>query len=272
MAAFTALDWYDTPLYYDIVFSGDDRREADFLEQVLERLGPPRVARRRRRILEPACGSGRLVLELARRGHDVAGFDLNERMLDFARGRLRGAGVRARLFAGRLEEFDAPGPFDLAHCLVNTFKYLLDEESVQSHLRAVEQVLSPGGLYVIGLHLTQYEDRRCNHERWHEARGPVDVTCNIRGWPPDRDARVERVRSRLAVVERGEVKRSQTEWSFRTYDWNELRATLRRARGFEHAATFDFTYDSSHPRRMPDDQLDVVIVLRKRAGRGSRAV
>lgn len=267
MAAFTALDWYDTPLYYDIVFSGDDRREADFLEHALERFGPPRSARSRRRILEPACGSGRLVLELARRGHDVSGFDLNARMLEFARARLQRAGARARLFEGRLEAFDAAGPFDLAHCLVNTFKYLLDESAVQRHLRAVADVLAPGGLYVIGLHLTQYEDRRCNHERWNQTRGAVEVTCNIRGWPPSRTQRIERVRSRLAVVERGEIKRSETEWSFRTYDWSELLATLRRARAFEHLATFDFTYDISRPRRMPDEHLDVVVVLRKRDAR-----
>lgn len=270
MAAFTQLDWYDTPLYYDIVFSGDDGGEADFLERALERYGPELGGRRRRRILEPACGSGRMVLELARRGHDVCGFDLNARMLEFARARLRKVGAKARLFEGRLEAFDARGPFDLAHCMVNTFKYLLDEASVQRHLRAVADVLAPGGLYVIGLHLTQYEDRRYNHERWNQTRGAVEVTCNIRGWPPTRATRLERVRSRLAVVEDGEIKRSQTEWNFRTYDWNELTATLRRARAFEHVATFDFTYDIARPRTMPDGHLDVVLVLRKRLAKAAR--
>ncbi len=265
MSAYTELDWYDTPLYYDIVFAGDEQRECEFLEGLLERYGPK--ARRRRRILEPACGSGRLVLELARRGHDVWGFDLNEQMLEFARQRLARARRKAHLFQARLEDFEAPREFDLAHCLVNTFKYLLDEASVQRHLRAVASALRPGGLYVIGLHLTEYEDRRCNHERWNCARDGVEVTCNIRGWPADAATRLERVRSRLSVREAGRERRSQTEWSFRTYDWEQFAATLRRARDFELAAAFDFTYDLSRERSMPDDQLDIVAVLRRRGAK-----
>ncbi len=264
MGKFAALDWYDTPLYYDIVFSGDDRTEGEFLSALVERYGPPR--RGRRRSLEPACGSGRMLLELARRGFDVAGFDLSPQMLAFARDRLRRAGVRGKLFEARLEDFEAPGTFDLAHCMVNTFKYLLDEESVQAHFRHVARALTPGGLYVIGLHLTQYEDRRCNHERWRQARGAVEVTCNIRGWPPERRERLERVRSRLAVVDKGVVRRTETEWRFRTYDWKQLKSSLARAQSFEHIATFDFTYDLGAPREMPDDHLDAVVVLRKRGG------
>jgi SAM-dependent methyltransferase len=261
MSRFAALDWYDTPLYYDIVFSGDDRTEGEFLSRLVERFGPPR--RGRRRSLEPACGSGRMLLELARRDFDVCGFDLSAEMLAFARARLRKAGVSGKLFEARLEDFAAPGKFDLAHCMVNTFKYLLDEESVQRHFERVAKALKPGGLYVVGLHLTQYADRRCNHERWRQARGPVEVTCNIRGWPPARRERLERVRSRLAVVEKGVVRRTQTEWKFRTYDWKELQSSLRRAKSFEHIATYDFTYDLDKPREMPDEHLDVVVVLRK---------
>lgn len=263
MSKFDALDWYDTPLYYDIVFSGDDAREGAFLLAALERFGPK--LRGAPRVLEPACGSGRLVLELARRGCSVTGFDLSAPMLAFARQRLRRGGARAELFEARLEEFRVAGAFDLAHCLVNTFKYLLDEDAVQAHLACVARALRPGGLYVLGLHLTQYEDRRCNHERWEQARDGVRVVCNIRGWPPAPKQRLERVRSRLAVLERGRERRTQSEWSFRTYDWRELVRSLERSGSFELVATFDFDYEIASPRTMPDDLLDVVLVLRKRA-------
>jgi len=265
MSKFDVLDWYDTPLYYDIVFSGDDAREGAFLLAALERYGPK--LRGAPRVLEPACGSGRLVLELARRGCRVAGFDLSAPMLDFARQRLRRSGARAELFEARLEDFSVAGAFDLAHCLVNTFKYLLDEDAVQAHFACVARALRPGGLYVIGLHLTQYEDRRCNHERWEEARGGVRVVCNIRGWPPARRLRLERVRSRLAVLERGRERRTQSDWKFRTYDWRELQSSIERSGSFELLDTFDFDYDLTSPRNMPDDFLDVVLVLRKRATR-----
>jgi len=60
-------DWYETPLYYDIIFDADTQKEADFLEALLQRHVPGKKGR----ILEPACGSGRIMAELGRRGHSV---------------------------------------------------------------------------------------------------------------------------------------------------------------------------------------------------------
>ena len=34
-----AADWYDTPLYYDIVFESDTKQEADFLEAAMRLYG-----------------------------------------------------------------------------------------------------------------------------------------------------------------------------------------------------------------------------------------
>jgi hypothetical protein len=151
--------------------------------------------------------------------------------------------------------------------MVSTFKYLLDETSARAHLECVARALRPGGLYAIGVHLTDYRDRRRNRERWVARRGPVDVVCNIQGWPPDRRTRLERVRSRLCVVERGLVRRTETHWTFRTYDLAQFLALVASVPAFEHVASFDFGYDLERPRELPDGQLDVVFVLRKRARR-----
>ena len=75
-----ASNWYRHPLYYDIVFDEGTRAEADFLEAVLERYGSGKPGSAAT-ILEPASGSGRLVLELARRGHRTDGFDISQPML-----------------------------------------------------------------------------------------------------------------------------------------------------------------------------------------------
>ncbi|HVJ81447.1 MAG TPA: hypothetical protein VNC50_10295, partial [Planctomycetia bacterium] len=57
-------DWYRWPSQYDLLFRSETKREADFLEDAWERYGGGRL----RRVFEPGCGSGRLVVELARRG------------------------------------------------------------------------------------------------------------------------------------------------------------------------------------------------------------
>src|SRR5215468_11274508 len=83
-----AADWYDTPLYYDIVFAKDTELEATFLEQVMNRYGDA-WHEESLRVLEPACGSGRLMEAMARRGHRVWGFDLNQNMVTHTKDRLR---------------------------------------------------------------------------------------------------------------------------------------------------------------------------------------
>lgn len=254
-----ALDWYETPRYYDLIFDAGTAEEADFLEAVAARHGGTRG----RRVLEPACGSGRLVLELARRGWRADGFDRSQAMLAHARRRLARARVRGpMLFEADLENFRAPSRYDLAHCLVCTFQYLLSERAARAHLAAVARALVPGGVYVLGFHLADYAHAGCRHERWVARRGDLEVVCNIRSWPPV--GRRERVRSRLRVREGGVESRFETHWWFRSYDAAQVRRLLRAVPAFEHVATYDFTYDPKRPRELDDTQLDTVLVLRRR--------
>ena len=264
MARYETVDWYETPLLYDIVFEEDTAKEGLFLEQAFERFG--RVARRRspRRVLEPACGSGRLVAEMARRGWAATGFDLSQPMLDFARARLDRLQLAATLRTARMEAFRFRERFELAHCLVSTFKYLLDEEGARSHLRSVAGALLPGGLYVLGFHLTAYSWRRCQHERWVGERDGTRVVCNIRSWPPERATRQEKVRSRMAVTRDGATRFHETSWQFRTYDARQAKALLASVPELEHVATYDFCYDWTRPRDLDDAQLDTLLILRRR--------
>lgn len=257
-------DWYHTPLYYDIVFDVETRAEADFLEAVRARYGRTRG----RRVFEPACGSGRLVAELARRGWSVTGVDLEPDMLRFARRRLRRRGLAARLVEAPIESWNPPAArYDLAHCLVSSFRYLRREADARAHLRRVAAGLKPGGIAVLGLHLSEYDDRRVRRERWTARRGGVDVTCVIQSWPPDVRARTERFRSRLTVTRRsGDVRRYETNWTFRTYDEHQIAATLRAVPELEHVATFDFDLRLDEPTTLDGDRLDVVVVLRRRTG------
>ncbi len=253
-------DWYDLPLYYDIVFDTETQREADFLEGVAGLYGSPG----RRRVLEPACGSGRLVLEMARRGWQVAGFDRNPAALRYCRERLDAAGLRAGLFRGTLEDFQLEGGFDLAHCLVTTFKYVLTEAGARRHLEAVARALRPGGLYVLGFHLSEYDSPRRARERWVAERDGIRVTSNLQIWPPDRRRRRERARIRLKVERDGTTRVYESHWWFRTYDAGQVRRLLRAAPAFDHLATYDFAYELDRDIPLDGRQLDVVLVLRRR--------
>ncbi len=257
---YTTGDWYDTPLYYDIIFDTDTEKECDFLEVMRQRY----CLTRGKRVLEPACGSGRLLAGMARRGYDVTGLDLSPNMVNFARQRLEKEKLRGRVDTAAMQDFRYPKPFDLAHCLISTFKYLLTEEDARAHLQCVANALKPGGIYVLGFHLSDYSDTRKSRERWTGKRGNVEVVCNIQGWPADPRTRLEKTRSRLIVHRNGQTLRHETVWYFRTYDAAQVRSLLRSVPDFEHIATYDFTYNPDEPRDLDDDQLDTILILRKK--------
>jgi SAM-dependent methyltransferase len=258
------LDWYSTPLYYDIIFDSDTKNEVTFLEQVFAAhatLKPGKV----KRVMEPACGSARLTAELAARGWRTYGFDLMPEMIEFSRKRL--AKHDATLWVDRMESFTVPGKaqFELAHTLVSTFKYVLDQGHAEAHLQRMADVVKPGGLYVLGVHLTDYKTAAEDHERWVGERKGVKVVCNIHSWPANSKTRREKVRSRLRVVEKGETKVQETTWDFRTYSAMEMKALLATEPRFELVQCYDFTHNFEQTRKLDDEYSDIVLVLRRKS-------
>lgn len=254
-------DWYDTPLYYDIIFDGDTDREADFLMAAYHRHASapgPHPA-----VLEPACGSGRLMKALHARGCRVDGFDLSEAMVSYTKKRL---GDTGRVWQDRMESFTSQlgRPYDFAHCLVSTFKYLLTGEQAKAHLRHVAKNLRQGGIYALGVHLTDYDQTKLEHERWQGRRGAVQVTCNTRTWPADRVKRLEAVRTRLRITRGAKSHVQETNWQFRTYNASQLRTLILSVPELEHVASYDFTHDIDSPRKLDDSYSDIVVVLRRR--------
>ncbi len=116
-------NWYDHPQYYDIAFQSYTAGEADFIEAACRKYCPFAV----RRLLEPACGSGRLTACLAGRGHQMTGFDINPSALSYLRRRLARQHLQAEIFEAEMSDFHIGRPVDAAYCTVGAFRYLLTE-------------------------------------------------------------------------------------------------------------------------------------------------
>src|SRR6059058_3438302 len=103
--------WSD-PLLYDLELADDPGFDFTFWRELCARIGA-------RRVLESACGTGRVTLELARAGLEVVAYDTSESFLARAREAIARAepAVRERitLLAGdmRTPPPEAAGPFDL---------------------------------------------------------------------------------------------------------------------------------------------------------------
>src|SRR5262245_51232094 len=77
--------WFDHPEWFEIGFDDMTVKEVDFFEAAFKKYCDSPV----KRVLEPGCGSGRLITEMAKRGYQMTGFDLSKPSLDYLRRRLK---------------------------------------------------------------------------------------------------------------------------------------------------------------------------------------
>lgn len=257
----TEVDWYDYPQYYDLLFQEDTKREASFLEAAFQRYGTIPV----QRIVEPGCGSGRLIVELAARGFHVTGLDLNETSLQYARNRLKRRGLAGRLVTADMASFTLRRPVEGAYCLVNTFRHLLDEATARKHLQSVARALRPGGIYVLGLHLFPPDAIDECTERWTAKRGRTRVTGTLRVLDTDHRRRLERIRVTVRVSPpSGLDLRMRSEFQLRRYSAAQIKKLFASVPELELCDVFDFWFDLEDPLPLDNELADSVFILRRR--------
>jgi SAM-dependent methyltransferase len=223
-----------SPLYdehadlYDIAFDWDVSQEAAWLQE--------RMGRDCRTVLEPGCGSGRMLEALARRGLAVTGIDTSPAMVEIARRRLAAAGLPGEVVEADMTDFDLGRAFDGAICPVNTLMHL-SRAGLAAHLEAMARALVPGARYLVQLGMRG--DGDAPPSIWEADRDGTQLRVT---WVPERrdeERGVELHRSRVEIVtgpRAGEVHEElheMTVWSHR--QWSEAVA----AAGFEWSGMFD---------------------------------
>ncbi len=123
------------------------RRWVDYVERLIA-TRRPLPAPRRTRVLDLACGTGKVGSELRRRGYRVVGADLSEPMARHC-ARQHPPLPAAVMDATRLGL--RPGSLDLVVCLYDSLNYLLEPEGLQECFRRVREALVPGGLFIFDL-------------------------------------------------------------------------------------------------------------------------
>jgi SAM-dependent methyltransferase len=106
------------------------------------------------RLLDLGCGTGRLMVALARRGFRTVGVDLSEEMLRVAGEKAAAAGVTVDRVQANLVELDAlrDGAFDYAACLFSTLGMVTGARERRRAIGHVYRVLRPGGRFVLHVH------------------------------------------------------------------------------------------------------------------------
>ena len=155
----------------------DPHGEVAFLERLRQRHpeinGP---------ILDAGCGTGRVAIELDRRGHEIAGTDIDADMLGHAR-------AKAPLLPwhlGNLATIDLGRSFGVVMMAGNVILFV-DAEDRPAAIANVARHVEPGGLVVAGFQLARGDGRRvpvADWDAWTTSAG-LDLIERWATWDDD---------------------------------------------------------------------------------------
>ena len=141
--------------YYDrLTFNVDYVKRADYICGLLADEGITGGD-----LIDLACGTGSMSVELAQRGFDIIGVDASE-------GMLCGAGQKfydrrltpPLLVCQRLEELDLYGTADCAVCSLDSVNHLCEPERVKAFFKRLAYFVAPGGVFIFDIN-TPYKHR-----------------------------------------------------------------------------------------------------------------
>lgn len=158
------LSYFDDPEVargYDNSLAGSHlpRVDVEFVARHFERPG---------RLLDLGCGTGRLLVAMAQRGHAPVGVDLSAEMLCIAGDKASATGVQVQRLKANIADLACldDGVFDYAACLFSTLGMVRGQQARRRVVGHAFRLLRPGGTFV--LHV---------HNYWFNLRTP-----GVRGW------------------------------------------------------------------------------------------
>ncbi|MEW6751751.1 MAG: class I SAM-dependent methyltransferase [Candidatus Latescibacterota bacterium] len=132
--------------FYDRYFVGVEG-DVDFYVAAACQAGSP--------VLELGCGTGRVLLPLARAGLQVVGLDTSQALLEAAQGHLDGCPpelqARVRLVEGDMRSFRLGQRFRLVLAAYRTFQHLLTPADQEESLACIRRHLVRGGRLILDL-------------------------------------------------------------------------------------------------------------------------
>jgi 2-polyprenyl-3-methyl-5-hydroxy-6-metoxy-1,4-benzoquinol methylase len=103
------------------------------------------------RVLELACGTGRLTIPIAQSGVDIIGADLSRSMLETARAKAQRAGVHVEFFEADMRSFALPGPFSTILIPGNSLLHLFTADDLIQCFRNVRRHMAPHGRLIFDI-------------------------------------------------------------------------------------------------------------------------
>lgn len=205
-------------------------------------------------ILDLACGTGSMTLELLRRGYDMIGVDASPDMLSVAWERADEQALEGALFLLQdMRSFELYGTVGAITCCLDSINYLLSEGDVRTTFSTVHNYLDPDGLFLFDVN-TPYKFKHIYgdnayilEDEWTDEDGSArSVYC---GWQNHFDEETNLCTFDLSLFEErgdGGYDRSDEMQTERCYTREQLETILKET-GFEILGCFG-AWDFSQPK------------------------
>lgn len=110
-------------------------------------------------LLDLACGTGSLTLELIRRGIDAFGVDASPEMLSVAQQKAAEEGKSVLFLCQSMQRLNLFGTVDTVICALDSINHLPGERQVQAAFSRISLFLNPGGYFLFDVN-TVYKHRK----------------------------------------------------------------------------------------------------------------
>ena len=133
--------------YYDLLTEDVDyARRAEYLISVFKHHQvEPKI------VLDLACGTGSLTIELVKAGYDVIGVDRSEEMLACATQKTGLVTEKAMFICQDIRKLDLYGTIDAVVCSLDGINHLTNLSDVMATFGRVSLFLIPGGIFIFDL-------------------------------------------------------------------------------------------------------------------------
>lgn len=125
-------------------------------------------------ILEPACGTGRMLVPLLEKGLKVEGFDVSRDMLSICEKNCSSRNLDTKLFEAKMESFSRSAKYDAIIVPTGTFLLLHKREDSIKALHNFYKHLSNGGRLIVDIFLqTNISKGVVSTKTWQCANGDI---------------------------------------------------------------------------------------------------
>ncbi|MDP6037843.1 MAG: class I SAM-dependent methyltransferase [Candidatus Latescibacteria bacterium] len=101
------------------------------------------------RVMDLACGTGSLAIEMHKRGFAVCGADGCREMVEIAEKKVLKSGHPISFYHRNLLDLADLQTYDAVLCLYDSINYMMSSEAIEQVLEEVYSIVIPGGIFVL---------------------------------------------------------------------------------------------------------------------------